>query len=222
MARYPQTLLNGSYWVGIQQPSATCDALFTSCLANELQGTSLADLWVQAAITVDNEEVFESDGEENPAPVGAAATEEEIAATQNLVGPIGAFPPSIPPSRSNRPSVSGAPRFSFNGPRRPSLAIPGSRRPSMPAHLPTIFAHTGVRTPPMLSTPGPVESSLPTEALSPIAESRPVSTAVENLVMEQEAPSPWRQLPLMIILQYGLLALHSTTHDQIFYLYLVS
>lgn len=171
---------------------------------------------------MDNEEVFESDGEESPAPAGGVATEEEIAATQNLVGPIGASPPNIPPSRSNRPSVSAAPRFSFNGPRRPSLAMAGSRRPSGLANLPMIFAHTGVRTPPMLSSPGPVESSLPTETLAPIAESRPVSIAVENLVMEQQAPSPWTQLPLMIILQYGLLALHSTTHDQIFYLYLVS
>jgi len=171
---------------------------------------------------VDNEEVFESDGEENLALAGSAATEEEIATTQNLVGLMGASPPNLPPSRSNRPSVSAAPRFSFNGPRRPSLAMAGARRPSTPANFPMIFAHTGVRTPPMLSSPGPVESSLPTEALAPIAESRPVSTAVENLVMEQKAPSPWTQLPLMIILQYGLLALHSTTHDQIFYLYLVS
>ena len=74
----------------------------------------------------------------------------------------------------------------------------------------------------MLSTTGPIENSLPpNEALTTITEGRPVST-VENLVMEQKAPSPWTQLPLMIILQYGLLALHSTTHDQIFYLYLVS
>jgi len=191
-------------------------------LANELQGTSLADLWVQAAITVDNEEVFESDGEENADPAESAATEEAIATTQNLFGPMGAPPSSLPPSRSNRPSVSTAPRFSFNGPRRPSLAMAGSRRPSTVANMPLIFAHTGVRTPPMLASPGPVESLLPTETLAPIAESRPVSTTVETLVMEQKAPSPWTQLPLMIILQYGLLALHTTIHDQIFYLYLVS
>jgi len=192
-------------------------------LANELQGTSLADLWVQAAITVDNEEVFESDGEENATPAEGATTEETIATTQNLLGPITSAPSIPPPSRSNRPSIPATPRFSFNDPRRPSLAMAGSRRPSTAANLPVIFAHTGVRTPPMLSSPGPVESSLPpNEALTSIAESRPVSTTVENLVMEQKAPSLWTQLPLMIILQYGLLALHSTIHDQVFYLYLVS
>lgn len=186
-----------------------------------MQGTSLADLWVQAAITVDNEEVFESDGEENDAPAEGATTEEPIATTQNLLGPM--TPPSNFPPRSNRPSIPATPRFSFSGPRRSSLAMPGSRRPSTPANLPTIFAHTGVRTPPMLYSPGPNENSLPpNEALTTITESRPVSAAVEDLVMEQKAPSPWTQLPLMIILQYGLLALHSTTHDQIFYLYLVS
>lgn len=43
------------------------------------------------------------------------------------------------------------------------------------------------------------------------------------LIMVEERPgSPMSQLPVLIIFQYGLLALHGTTHDQIFLSYLVS
>ena len=48
-----------------------------------------------------------------------------------------------------------------------------------------------------------------------------VQTQAEAIV-ETKQPSMWSQLPVMIIIQYGLLALHSTTHDQIFLSYLVS
>ncbi|KAH9911006.1 uncharacterized protein B0H18DRAFT_835853, partial [Fomitopsis serialis] len=41
----------------------------------------------------------------------------------------------------------------------------------------------------------------------------------EAEVLERE-PSLMSLLPVAIIIQYGLLALHSTTHDQVFYLYL--
>ena len=65
------------------------------------------------------------------------------------------------------------------------------------------------------------------DLLSPIEESRPVSQTVGSDVTagsseEEKEPSLWSQLPMLIIIQYGLLALHATTHDQVFYLYLVS
>ena len=69
-----------------------------------------------------------------------------------------------------------------------------------------------------------VEDGREGDALSPIAEgrraSRSASPALEAL--SEKEPSLWTMLPIAIILQYGWLALHSTTHDQVFYLYLVS
>ncbi|EIW78548.1 hypothetical protein CONPUDRAFT_138776 [Coniophora puteana RWD-64-598 SS2] len=55
-----------------------------------------------------------------------------------------------------------------------------------------------------------------------------VRTSTMDAIMEggreQEAqpPSLMSQLPMLVIVQYGLLALHSTTHDQVFLSYLVS
>ncbi|KAG9124108.1 hypothetical protein FRC07_012814 [Ceratobasidium sp. 392] len=42
------------------------------------------------------------------------------------------------------------------------------------------------------------------------------------VIIEERPVSAWSQLPVVIIFQYGLLALHNTTHDQIFLSYLVS
>ncbi|KAG8726574.1 hypothetical protein FRC12_023269 [Ceratobasidium sp. 428] len=42
------------------------------------------------------------------------------------------------------------------------------------------------------------------------------------IVVEERPASALSQLPVVIIFQYGLLALHNTTHDQIFLSYLVS
>jgi len=97
------------------------------------------------------------------------------------------------------------------------------------SNMPAIFAHPGVRPPSAVidaqqllarSEDPPVGESLP-----PILESRPVSQGditADAMVFEKKSPSLSSQLPLMIIAQYGLLALHSTTHDQIFMSYLVS
>ena len=65
------------------------------------------------------------------------------------------------------------------------------------------------------------------DALAPIAEqsrlpSREPSPAASVVALSDKEPSIMSMLPLQIILQYGWLAFHSTTHDQVFYLYLVS
>lgn len=90
-----------------------------------------------------------------------------------------------------------------------------------------IFSHVGVRTPPavieaqhLLALADAAEAA-GQDGLAPIAEGQSAihSEAAPQAVAE---PSLISQLPLLIIFQYGVLALHSTTHDQIFYLYLVS
>ncbi len=104
---------------------------------------------------------------------------------------------------------------------------PGGRRFSTAA--PSIFSHVGVRTPPavieaqqLLALADEAEAGAASDSLAPIIEGRQASHAESADVQLMAEPSLWSQLPLLIIFQYGLLALHSTTHDQIFYLYLVS
>ncbi|GBE81176.1 major facilitator superfamily MFS-1 [Sparassis crispa] len=84
----------------------------------------------------------------------------------------------------------------------------------------SIFAHAGVRPPPaVLEVQQPLPPmDEPLAPLPPILESQ----RVENVAEEPKEPSLLSQLPVLVIIQYGLLALHTTTHDQVFYLYLVS
>ncbi|CCA77962.1 related to E.coli tetracycline resistance protein TCR1 [Serendipita indica DSM 11827] len=185
-------------------------------LANEMNATSLADLWVQAAINVDNEEVFETDSESAMSDIEEGPSRLPVASTS--------LDSDETARGRHRPSMASTSSRPFGGLHRLGLtALTPARRPSSGSMVPAIFSHTGVRTPPNItavSTPGhhtPEPMQLETTTLSPIAESRPISQLVE-----EKLPSTWSMLPMLIILQYGLLALHTTTHDQVFYLYLVS
>ena len=98
------------------------------------------------------------------------------------------------------------------------------RRPST-NNVPSIFAHPGVKTPTavldaQLLLDSSIEQPL-TDPLQTIAESRQASQVDEELVTEKP-PSLMSQLPIIVIIQYGVMALHTTTHDQIFMSYLVS
>ncbi|EPQ52178.1 MFS-1 protein [Gloeophyllum trabeum ATCC 11539] len=229
-------------------------------LANENAVTNIADLWVAAAMNVDNEEVFESDDEGSD--VGDTETAHGAEATETGARPeTSTSTPSTPSRRGRRQSRSGSnvggPRPSANrrvsgagirphlSPRRSSdsrsryftptrqtlgalsgqledMPSPGGRRYS---NVPTIFSHTGVRTPSAVldaqSLLSPQEEAGAADGLAPIMESRRASVAHVEAQVEPQQSLFW-QLPLIIIVQYGLLALHSTTHDQVFYLYLVT
>lgn len=91
-----------------------------------------------------------------------------------------------------------------------------------------IFSHVGVRTPPavaeaqqLLALADEAEAT-GQEGLAPIMEGSRFTEAGDSTPEAPAEPSLMSQLPLLIIFQYGALALHTTTHDQIFYLYLVS
>ncbi|KAJ8462627.1 hypothetical protein ONZ51_g10778 [Trametes cubensis] len=150
-----------------------------------------------------------------------------------------------PSTSSMRPSpFSGSPRRPASGRRysnlrrgSSSLLRPGLDSDELPARrpsgtVPSIFQHVGVRTPPAVLEAQQLLAQAEAEemdALAPIAEgqqaSREMSPAAGAAALEstsEKEPSLMSQLPLQIILQYGWLALHSTTHDQVFYLYLVS
>ncbi|KAF8905262.1 hypothetical protein CPB84DRAFT_1705871 [Gymnopilus junonius] len=219
-------------------------------LANENAVNNIADLWVAAAINVDNEDPFEPDSDieeqEDLEAInsGEHSTTEEGAA-QVVDPPLSTPVPSIPGSmsdsspiarlsRSHRPSSASslqparaAPsmRRASPLPHRPSVSFfpmsPGTpRRPSTPA----IFTHPGVKAPSAVLDAQQLldlETAPSTDPLTTINESQPMSRAdVESLA--EKPPSLSSQLPIVVIIQYGVMALHTTTHDQIFMSYLVS
>ncbi|KAK7689710.1 hypothetical protein QCA50_006349 [Cerrena zonata] len=212
-------------------------------MANELQVTNIADLWVASATAISNEDYedpFESDEDEDNEVGNLDDIQEgDIFATPSIAGSrpnrfsrrldsratIGSKRPSFAGLRPSIPSLGSPRRPSSSQPRVSSGARHVSddpRRPSMtPSMLvPPIFSHVGVRTPlAVLEAQQLLAMGDEEEGLAPIQESRARSESDE--IVEPE-PSLMSQLPILVIIQYGLLALHSTTHDQVFYLYLVS
>ena len=165
-------------------------------MANGMAISNASDLWVSAALNVD-EDVFEEDDEEGPYQHGFQ--ESAVSLT------------SADPSPSRRPRRS--PRRSSREPGTYSRRQSGST-------LPTIFSNSGMRTPPpvileghqLLAEPDVLPIRAPLEAIPETDHPSP----------DVKAPSLSSQLPIIFIVHWGLLALHNTTHDQVFYLYLVS
>jgi len=225
-------------------------------MANEMAVTNIADLWVAAAMNVDNEEVFLSDEEMElsedelesgrapalgEAEVSLAGVEMGRTQTMDSVGPSPRL--GLPRTSTIESSVSrgrlgsaGTEHRNIAGSRgRFSTRSPGARetvpivRPrstraysTASSQMPSIYSNAGVRAP-----PGGHQVSVPLQTTAdleePFAEGlRPISEGNTPLDEQVKAPSAFKQLPFMIILQYGMLALHSTTHDQVFLSYLVS
>ncbi|KZT69917.1 major facilitator superfamily MFS-1 [Daedalea quercina L-15889] len=239
-------------------------------MANENAVTNIADLWVAAAINVDNEDPFESEDEfeaeaEEDAQEGGEGMEvssvlddldeEDVFSGQGATSTLRNSRFSRRESHTSVQSQSKRPSFStqrrpppLGSPRRPSYAgrlsvhrqrssqfsprLPSEDPSTPPMHrrasgsMPTIFAHVGVRTPPAVAEAQQLFTQLeeqgPSDTLDPIMESQRVQQAQLAEAEVLEEPSLMSLLPVAIIIQYGLLALHSTTHDQVFYLYLVS
>lgn len=208
-------------------------------MANENAVTSIADLWVAAAINVDNEEVFENDDAELEGPYESVFDGDgDDPANDNLLSGVedtlaergkrfaGVVAPTVPSTRHaspfRRPStpqhqVSQSPQR-----RRPSLQYGASGQPtdvvSPPRRfsnaIPGIFAHSGVRTPPAVAEAQRLLSAPDPSALQEVTDATPI--------VEEKQPSFMSQLPMAIIFQYGWLALHTTAHDMLFLTYVVS
>lgn len=241
-------------------------------MANENAVTNIADLWVAAAMNVDNEDPFESDTEmysdgdvdaesldlgeplqrtdsveDDPFITASASPGQGRRGSSNTINAeSGASPnprfaiPHRHPATNPKATHLGSPRHPSSiqqSPNRhmsvsfhqPVDGTPTSRRFS--TKEPGIFAHSGVKTPPAVLDAQQLlarsELDVPgiSDSLAPIQESRRTSQVDEQLdieALEEKAPSLASQLPVVIIVQYGLLALHTTTHDQIFMSYLVS
>ncbi|KAF8636948.1 hypothetical protein AX17_003199 [Amanita inopinata Kibby_2008] len=233
-------------------------------MANENAVTNIADLWVAAAMNVDNEDTFVSDmnsvneealsvGEEESNVNLSQADTTTIDTSQvgrgrrtlRNQGNLTIAPSIQQPLRSQRPSQAASSRRSHiqlsssrpassarpTSGRHPSTSFsvegaPAIRHPTTP--VPSIFSHPGVKTPRavldaqelLLRSEG---APLSPDGLGPILESRnPSEGAFDTEAFVQKSPSLTSQLPILVIIQYGMLALHSTTHDQVFMSYIVS
>ncbi|EKM57989.1 uncharacterized protein PHACADRAFT_251932 [Phanerochaete carnosa HHB-10118-sp] len=221
-------------------------------MANENTVTNIADLWVAAAMNVDNENPFESEDEgqldyEQAVEVTPAEEFDEgdifasgqTPRSDQFIRGSSASPIHRPVISS--PHVSAAPQRRHSAAtRRPSTAtalqVPfggvdsavHTPRRRLSNSVAPIFLHVGVRTPPavieaqqLLALADEAEAS-GQDALAPIIEGSRLASTDSTPAAPIQEPSLMSQLPLLVIFQYGVLALHSTTHDQIFYLYLVS
>jgi hypothetical protein len=213
-------------------------------MANENAVTNIADLWVAAAMNVDNEDPFEtdtdtiSDTEQESMTVGGALHEAEAEETPGRSPSMNRNGVSIPPlplqhrpsNTSFRPAASFASRHASYSqqqspmyrPLSPLAGTPTSRRFS--TSVPSIFAHPGVKTPSAVLDAQQLLLRSETEPSPddpvPVFRSDTRQSDIESVAISP--PSLTSQLPFMVIIQYGALALHSTTHDQIFLSYLVS
>lgn len=227
---------------GVPRSFADSEVSFAQRLlmANENAVTNIADLWVAAAINVDNEEVFENDDAELEGPYESVfdADGDDANDTPNPPGVedtlpergkrfMGTIAPSVPSTRRGSPlrrpstpqhQVSQSPQR-----RRPSTQFGASGQPiemvSSPRRFsntaPGIFAHPGVKTPPAVAEAQRLLNAPDTTQLEE-------GTADTTPTVEGKQPSLMSQLPMAIIFQYGWLALHTTTHDMLFLTYVVS
>ncbi|KAH7100996.1 major facilitator superfamily domain-containing protein [Auriculariales sp. MPI-PUGE-AT-0066] len=189
--------------------------------ANENQVTSMAQLWVDAAIRTDvpvSEQVGESALDfESDDDVEALEPHRSTASPRYR-------PPSIPASE-HTPLLF---RPGTGTPQRPQLV----RRSSSASILyPAIFTNPGVEAPPHdeeaftapVMLPGGIEAIQ--EERNSMISSDPdadLESVLTEVPPSPQQPSVFKQIPTLVVVQYGLLALHTTTHDQVFYSYLMS
>ena len=221
----------GSNFDPARDSTDTSDLNFAQRLlmANENAVTNIADLWVASAMNVDNDDVFESDDDIEEGGEGDYFGE-EVPAAQDIGPSSVSSRPGI--RRPSNPSFRPPPNQRRSStPRRTSLRHPSisfspsnlAQSPRRPSFVPSIFSHSGVRTPPALLEAQKLLSGEGDDGLATIEESRQASQVDAESVREPPAPqSLTSQLPILIIVQYGVMALHTTTHDQIFMSYLVS
>ncbi|KAG8216693.1 hypothetical protein J3R82DRAFT_6899 [Butyriboletus roseoflavus] len=230
-----------NYFDGHQSSYDGSELNFTQRLliANENAVTNIADLWVAAAMNVDVEEQYDLDAGMPTDEEQARMDGEEDVADQDVFGVLR--------GRTDSRSIDGATISSQHGPRSSTAMFASARglpRRSVSrtsalgssmlggAHLsrrssttgPSIFAHAGVRTPPAVLD-AQLREAEPSDALPPILERRGAIGGTEAGAGDEVAEKPptlMSQLPILVIVQYGLLALHSTTHDQVFLSYLVT
>ncbi|QRV99904.1 major facilitator superfamily transporter [Ceratobasidium sp. AG-Ba] len=196
-------------------------------MANELTVSSIGDLWVASALTMDAEEEEESQDwlASGPGAENTLASQHSSAMSEGTTRatPLEPRARSVSAGRRTVRSFSAAP-YRNTHPYSLALSVDNSSSRLAPSSYPAIMQNPGLSSPsPTFSflPDGPDASGAPNlDVLQPIIEGKPVGFGTEESDLQQE--SVLLQLPLTMIFQYGLLALHSTTHDQVFMSYLVS
>ncbi|KAJ3914562.1 hypothetical protein F5877DRAFT_50237 [Lentinula edodes] len=199
-------------------------------LANENAINSIADLWVAAALNVE----------------GNDDNGTHIDTSHNIFEFEDGFHVDVHSHRGRSDHPSHLYSTTKSPSRRRSSRRPSTTRPmdaslsvyqsaggtSTPRQFPSIFTNSGVSTPhdvfenPACNSETDLTTNLERE-LPPILESRQPSVMHLNegetaALLDAGISSPFAPLPWLVITQFGLLALHTTTHDQIFMSYLVS
>jgi hypothetical protein len=220
-------------------------------MANENAVTNIADLWVAAAINVDNDEVFDNDDadvegpyesvfdaeadepNDNNTPPAAATAGEDTPAERGLRF-AGRVAPSATSTRHSsfaapfrRPSTSHQRMSMSPQRRRPSLQYGASSQPTEVASPPRRFSNTvpAIFAHSGVRTPPAVaEAQRLLNAPEPAQQQQEGGVTVVGVMptVEEKQPSLMSQLPFAIIFQYGWLALHTTTHDMVFLNYVVA
>ncbi|CAE6517078.1 unnamed protein product [Rhizoctonia solani] len=192
-------------------------------MANELTVTSIGDLWVASALTMDMEDDDLGEFDDQPAPYGDSPA---ITSSTARAAPITEYRArSVSATRRVAPSGNGSGLARDNQLHTLSLSANNSVSRLQLNSYPVIFQNTGLRSPsPGFDVPDmsgvAAGNAANVDVLQPIIEGKPVG--YESQSSESTTPSLFSQLPLIIIFQYGLLALHSTVHDQVFMSYIVS
>ncbi|KIK67675.1 hypothetical protein GYMLUDRAFT_155496 [Collybiopsis luxurians FD-317 M1] len=196
-------------------------------LANENAVSSMADLWVAAAMNVDDgfdlDDYYDDEDEEGVADKMDSVDGENAVGDDSVVpeafissdfaaGPsdsTSVIPSPLPRrvAQPLRPTSWARPGVNLLASQSPSI-INSPQRSNSGAYRPTstIFSNSGIQA--------PVEA----DNLAPIPE----SNVATHHPVEEKSMSLASQLPMLVIVQYGMLALHSTTHDQVFLSYLVT
>ncbi|KAK0436494.1 uncharacterized protein EV420DRAFT_1652492 [Desarmillaria tabescens] len=191
-------------------------------MANENTVNNIADLWVAAAMNVDNDDPDQTDDDLSDDD-SIDTSRGRRYSRSNTASPFSRRSISLQNGGgSGTPTLRPVPLGASPHPQTRRLRQ-ASLAPSVDTvskGMPSIYANTGVESSPAPAAPSMLFRSdtlmSNTDALTTILEARKSQVELER------PPSMWSKLPGMIILQYGLLALHTTTHDQIFMSYLVT
>ncbi|CAE6426909.1 unnamed protein product [Rhizoctonia solani] len=192
-------------------------------MANELTVTSIGDLWVASALTMEMEDDDLGEFDDQTAPCGDSAA---ITVNTARAAPITEHRArSVSAARRVAPLGNGSVLSRDNRSYSLSLSADNGVSRLQLNSNPAIFQNTGLRSPSpgfdVSDTSGiTAGNATNVDVLQPIIEGKPVGH--ESQGSESTKPSQFSQLPLVIIFQYGLLALHSTVHDQVFMSYVVS
>ncbi|KZV85556.1 major facilitator superfamily MFS-1 [Exidia glandulosa HHB12029] len=249
------TPLSGRMWMHRRSSAGMTDASEMNLAerliaANENQVTSMAQLWVAAAMSTEvaHEEAleFESDTEDVepfPSPRALVASPAYLDSPAHAHASPAMLSPDAVGTPERRPLLLHRSSTHSNQSPAPmlrnaasNLLLQRTRTMSSRAmssgsrRVPMIFANAGVQEPFHASISELPDPFLDDEEDEDAADTESIATEVPaghqvDVFDAQETvqpPSALSQIPKLVVLQYGLLALHTTTHDQVFYSYLMT